>query len=491
MRRTLAPCLPRTLLTLLLLAAVPLGLARAGEPWEDEEAFQILVRQEVKVLRGLLTSAEKKDYRRQAWYLADRLLAVAPTDTKAADVLDRWTGEELQGGQKPKKAWVRQRDGLLAELGDDYFHFGETLEASGMDPEVYYPINIRAHAYGSHAGPLVTALRKGGYAWLGVYGAKPKKEIETLLGDEVDRFRFPQEYEDEYLKARAVWPEARGAKTGTWWLLTDHDYKEALRLLGMLAAEEAWIVANMGSKARREDERPTSVLVFSEWQGYDKYGADLVREQDRERFAGTSGWYDLRERRLLVCWRHRDNPYLGDDDLLLGHAAKVMARRHFAAGAGGLVQGKGYWLLEGLRGAFEGFRLDQDGVGEIDPGSCWRLAVARALRDAKRLIPWDEFMALDQRKGEALERPTIKISFGGSEREAKRVDIVAAQATALVVGLMKAKRGKALKKLAKLVGDLYKRDSLPDVDKALGLRKGKAIKMAEIAMDAAHGLKTK
>ncbi len=487
MHRTLA-----LLMALCLLGVLPLSAARAGgEPWEDEEAFQVLVRSEVKVLRGLLKSAEKKDYRRQAWYLADRLLAIAPADAQAADILDRWSGEDLQVGQVPKKAWIKQRNARLEKLGDDYFHFGETLDASGMDPETYYPINIRAHAYGSHAGPLVTALAQGGYVWLGVYGAKPKKEVETLLGRQMTRFTFPQEYEDEYLKARAVWPEARGARTGIWWLLTDHDYKEALRLLGMLATEEAWIIDHMGSKAGRGDDRPRSVLVFSEWQAYDRVGADLIRPQEKARFAGTSGWYDLRQRRLLVCWRHRDNGYLGDDDLVLGHASKVMARRHFAADAGGRVQGKGYWLLEGLRGAFEGFRLDEDGHGEIDPGSCWRLAVARALRDAKRLIPWDEFMALDQRKGEAFERPTLKISFGGSQREAKRVDIVAAQATALVVGVMKAKRGKALKRLGKLIGDLYKRDSLPDIDKALGLGKGKAVAMAEVAMDAAHGLKTR
>ena len=68
-------------------------------------------------------------------------------------------------------------------------------------------------------------------------------------------------------------------------------------------------------------------------------------------------------------------------------------------------------------------------------------------------------------------------------------DIVAAQATALVVGIMKADKGKKLKKLGKLIGDLYKRDSLPDMDKALGLKPGKAVAMANVAMDAAHGRK--
>ncbi len=276
--------------------------------------------------------------------------------------------------------------------------------------------------------------------------------------------------------------------------MTDHDYKEALRLLGTLAAAEAWMVARMGSKAKRNDVKITNLMVFSEWQAYDKIGGELVeamRGVDPARFEGSSGWHDRYRDRLMVCWRHRHNGYLGDDDLMLGHAAKVMARRHLAGGAGGEVQGKGYWLLEGLRGAFEGFRLSADGVGEIDPGACWRLAVARALRDKDQLIPWDEFMELTQKQGEARDRPTIKISFGGSEREAKQVDVVAAQATAIVVGILKADGGKKLKKFGKLVGDLYKRDSLPDIDKTLGLKRGKAVSMAEVAMDAAHGLKNK
>ncbi len=481
----------RIALVVLCLLTLPLTFAQAGEPWADEPAFKSLVKAEVKLLKTLMQGALKKDYRRQAWYFADRLLAVAPTDTKAIEVLDTWTGEELQAGQIPKKAWVKKRDGMLRGLGDDYFHFGETLEASGMDPEKYYPINIRASSYGSVAGPLVTAMKQSGFTWLGVYGAKEIKDVEELMGGSLTRFTFPQEYEDEYLKARAVWPEARGARTTSWRLMTDHAYKEALRLLGTLAAAEAWMVGNMGSKAKRGDERVTNLMVFSEWQAYDKVGADLVIDQEKDRFAGTSGWYDRRRDRLMVCWRHRENAYLGDDDLMLGHAAKVMARRHFAAGAGGEVQGKGYWLLEGLRGAFEGFRLNEDGMGEIDPGSCWRLSVARALRDAGQLMPWDQFMELNQKEGEALDRPTLKISFGGSPRDAKRVDVVAAQATAFVVGLMKANRGKGLKKLAKLIGDLYKRDSLPDVDKALGLKKGKAVAMAEVALDAAHGLKNR
>lgn len=483
--------LRRTLVALACLLLLPLAAARAGEPWEDEAAFKTLVASELKTLHGLMQDALKKDYRRQAWYCADRIMQVDPTDERAIAVLEQWTADDLQLGKTPKKGWVKKRDSTLRGLGDAYFHFGETLEAAGMDPEKYYPINVRAHSYGSVAGPLMTAIAQAGYVWIGVYGAKPREEVEKLLQGSIDAYDFPREFDDDYLAARCVWPEARGAGWGPWRLLTDHDHKEALRLLGALRHAEDWFVENFGSRAKRKDDEKTNVLVFSEWQKYDRVGGDLVHEQVAKRFEGSSGWYDRRRDRLLVCWRHRHNGWLGDDDLLLGHAAKVMARRHLAPGAGGSVQGRGYWLLEGLRGAFEGFRVDADGKGEIDAGACWRLAVARALRDQDKLIPWDEFMELDQKKGEALGRePVLKVSFGGTTREAEHVDRVAAQATALVVGILKADGGKRIGKLAKLIGELYKRDSLPDIDKSLGMKKGKAVALAGVAMDAAHGRKS-
>ena len=81
----------------------------------------------------------------------------------------------------------------------------------------------------------------------------------------------------------------------------------------------------------------------------------------------------------------------------------------------------------------------------------------------------------------------VGVTLGGKSQEAKHVNVAAAQATALVIGIMKADGGKRLKKFAKLIGDLYKRDSLPDVDKSIGWKKGKAVEAAERAMDAAHG----
>jgi hypothetical protein len=485
---SLLPCL--SLVLVCLLPGTGLRTAAAGEPWEDEAAFQTLRKQETHVLQGLLKTCLQKEYRRQAWYLAERLALIAPDDSEAANVLDTWSGPELQQGQVPKKAYAKKRDQDLRKLGDDYFHFGETLEASGMDPVTYYPINVRARAYGSQAGPLLSSMKAADYVWLGVYGPKPRAEVEKLLGSQASAFTFPEEFEDDYLMARCLWPESRGAVHGTWRLMTDHDYKEALRLLGILAAAEDWMVANMGSKAPKNDERMTNLFVFGEHQAYDKIAAEGLTEEELKRFQDTSGWEQRRrggDRQLFVCWRHRYNAWIGDDDLMLGHASKIMARQHLAGGAGGEVWGRGAWLLEGLRGAFEGFGRNADGEGEIDPGACWRLAAARALREAGDLLPWETFFELDRKSAEAIARKTLKIEFGGEPREAKDVDVVAAQATALVVGILMDERGKGMKRLAKLIGDLIKRDSLPNLDKALGGKKGTAIAFAERAMDAAHG----
>ncbi len=475
------------ILSVILVALLPTVASAGGEPWANEPAFKTLIKEEIKTLEGLLDTALKKDYRRQAWYFADRMVAVDPTNNKAQEVLDKWDGQELQGGKDPNKGFVKKRDGTLRHLGNQYFHFGETLEASGMDPLKYYPINVRAHAYGSVAGNLITAIKNAGYVTLGSYEPKPKDEVEACLGGPMSDYFFPMEFDDQYLKARALWPEARGAGWGTWRLMSDHTYKETLRLLGSLAAAETWMKKAMGGKPKKGDGRKTNLFVFTEWQKYDKIGGELVAEADRERFKDTSGWYDAGHNRVMVCWRHRVNGWLGDDDLMLGHACQVMARRHFAGGTPAAVVGTGAWLLAGLRGAFEGFGLDEEGKGGIDPAHCWRVAVARSMREDGKLIPWAEFFQLDAEGAAKHERIDLRIRFGGKPREGKSLDIVTAQATAVVVGILKADKGKGARKLGKALGILIKKGSIADIDKALGWKAGRAQAMAEVAMDAAHG----
>ena len=71
--------------------------------------------------------------------------------------------------------------------------------------------------------------------------------------------------------------------------------------------------------------------------------------------------------------------------------------------------------------------------------------------------------------------------------EAKDVDVVSAQATAFVVGLMKADKGKGARKLGALLRDLLKRDSLPDLDKTLGWKKDRWQAESDKAIEAATG----
>ena len=461
----------------------------ADQTWKDGDGYKQLLRHEVKVLQGLLRGALKADYRRQAWYLADRILASQPDHEEATQVLERWEPAELLQGQEPKAKWIKKRDKTLRNLGDAYFHFGETLEAAGVDPVEYYPINERAHAYGSQAGNLLTALRQSGYVWVGTYTTQTEEMVQKLLGDVSHEVTFPEEFDDGYLRMRVYWPDCKCVVWGDWRLVTDHKVEEALRLVRMLAKAEGWMRKHMGGKSKkrkRKDEPLTDLLVFSEVNKFDKIGADLVREEDREKFIKRSGWVDRWRNRVLVSWRRRDNPWTGDDDTMLGYAAQAMARKYLSGGAGGSVQGRGAWLLSGIRGAFEGFELDEDGKGTINPDACWRLGVARALRDEDALMDWSELFELTLDKAEAIERHDVKIEFAESQREAKNVDVVAAQATALVVGVLKADKGKGAKKLGKLVGDLFKRDSLPAVDKTLGWKKGRAVAEANRAMDAAN-----
>jgi hypothetical protein len=166
-----------------------------------------------------------------------------------------------------------------------------------------------------------------------------------------------------------------------------------------------------------------------------------------------------------------------------------MAWLHMGAGQGYGVQGRGAWILDGLAGAFEGFLPAKEWKksGEIDPGACWRLAVAKGLHEAGKLLPWDQFLDLDRAKAEEVPRETLEVAFGGANREAKNVDVVAAQATALVVAILKAEKGGGPKKLAELLTETLKRDSLPDLEKALGWKRARLVEETERAMAAAHG----
>jgi hypothetical protein len=85
---------------------------------------------------------------------------------------------------------------------------------------------------------------------------------------------------------------------------------------------------------------------------------------------------------------------------------------------------------------------------------------------------------MDDAKADALPRRTVKVPFQGTSQDAKDVDVVRCQATAVFLALLQADGGKAAAKLGRLLEEYLKRDSLPDLDKAMGWKKGRALEEA-------------
>lgn len=479
------------LLLALPLLAAPVPRAACGDEgvnWKEEPAYKAIRAAEAKALAPLMRLAVKEDFRRQAWFLADRLLAAKPSDAEAQAVQEKWRDEELMLGMEPTAEFFRKTEKHFAEFGDQYFHFGETLQAAGVDATQYYEINVLAQTYLSPAANANGALAQAGFMWLGTFLDHEIKPLEDLVGARLKEITFPNAWDDTYLKVRIRWPEARVAVAGPWRLTTDLKPAEAVRLLAVLQRTREFVVDALGGTAP-VDTTPVDVLVFADSETYERIGKKFVPERDHKDFVLRSGWYDRQSGRLLASWRDRFNGWIGEDATVLAEAAKVIARRYFGQGAGGSVTGRGSWLLDGLGGALEGVTGDPKSKGgEIDPARCWRLAAAKALRADGILLSWDKFLDVDSLKAKDWPRRTVKIAFRGGSYEAKEVDVAAAQATAFVVGLMKADKGKGAKKLGTLLKDLLKRDSLPDLDKTLGWKAGRWQAEAEKAIDAATGL---
>jgi hypothetical protein len=480
-----------SLVASLALAAALCGApaVRAGEDWKKDKAYAALLAAEAKELRDLLRSALKEDYRRQAWYLADRLLAVEPANAEAQAALEKWTDAQLQEGQVPKPAWLDKRTKRLQELGDQYARFAETLQAAGVPAVDYYPLNVRSHAYGTVYGPASASLEEAGYAWLETFGDWESKPLKETLGPLWDQVEFPPEFDDQHLELRVRWPAAKSARIPAWNFVTDAKAPEAMRMLATLDALERHLVQELGSEMKKPPERP-DLLLFTEPKDYDRVGTAIIHESERADFTDTS-WFATSHRShrlILALWRHRTNAWIGEDGVLLGAAGPVLAQRHLGPGTSSRVIGRGSWVLDGVAGACQGFVRGGKGAKDaIDPGRCWLLAAARVLRDEKALVPWDELLEMDRAKVDAMPKRAVKVAFAGGNHEAKDVVVAHAQATALVVGIWKAEGGKGGKRLARLLHDLFLRDSFSDLDKTLGWKKGRAFEEAEKAMDAAHG----
>ena len=457
--------------------------------WKEEAGYKAIQAAEAKALALLLRTAVKEDFRRQAWLLADRLLAAKPGDGEAQGVLEKWSDDDLMLGMPPSPEFTKKLEKTFEELGDEYAAFSRVLTAAGLPAEQRYELHVLAHAYGSKAPDLHAALDAAGYAWLGTFLDFEQKAIEAAYGPRwKEELVFPPMWDDGYLKVRIRWPEARVAQVGPWKLMTDLKPGEAMRVLGTLRAAEEHLSDLLGGSAAT-DVAGVDTLLFSEPALYDKIGVKYVHTSVHSDFLAQSSWFDPSDAQLFACWRHRENAWIGEDATLLFAAARVIVRRHLGQGTRWGVTGRGSWLLSGISGALEGFVRDpKTGEGSIDPARCWRLAAAKSVRAQGALVPWEQLVDLDAEKAKAWPRRTVEVAFRGGKFEAKQVDVVAAQATALAVGLLKADKGKGAKKLGDLVRDLLKRDTLPDLDKALGWKKGRWQTEAEKAIDAATGM---
>lgn len=475
----------RATLVLVLLALLGPSNAIADKAWMKEEGYKRLLRGEVKALKPLLEQALKADYRRQAWYLADRIVAADPEDSLAVETLEKWDAGELQLGAPLKKAFVKKLANALRGVGDSYFSFGETLEAAGVDPIEYYPINLRAQSYGSQAGPLIASMQQGGYAWLGTYGHEEQATVDKLLGPELaGSVHYPPEWDDGYLAFRASWPECRIVEWNGWRVVTDHKYDQALRALKRVADVERWIVKKLG-KGKRLDETVT-VALFRDRAGYMKYGKDLVRKRYRDPLVLSTGlWIDTYYRAFVADTDAR-NEWLGEFVTLQGMVARAMARTRYAKTEGARVTGRGEWILEGMRGVGESLRYtdEEKGAMALDLKSSWRLAAARALRDAEAHVPWAEMLTATEKGRLAAERPeSTRISLGGTIRDAKAVDKIAAQGAVFVLAVVQYQKKKGPKALTKMLVDLHKQGA---IDEPWGYLKWKPI---ELVMQLENTLK--
>ncbi len=494
MRRTRA--LP--VLALLLLGPGPLLVAprtlraerNADEKkgsWKDEPAYKALLASEAKAFATLMRLAVKEDFRRQAWFLADRVLAAKPGDAEAEKVLETWSDAQLMEGRAPTPEFEGKRDKTLVEAGDGLARFAELLNGAGVEPEEYYELNVRAFGYGSRYSALVAAFQEAGYAALHTFHDAEIKQLEEVLGERWKAVTFPPAWDDGYLKVRVRWPEARIAQLGPFRLLTDLKVGEALRVLGVLEGARAHVVEALEG-AEPAAAPPLDVVLFTEAETYARLAPRLVPERDAKEALEGSSWYDRQGERVVACWRHRVNAWIGEDAVVAAAVAPFVARRWFGQNASGWVSGRGAWLLDGLGGAMQGLAVDpKTGAAELDPERCWRLAAARSLREEGVLLSWEKFLEVDREKARAWPRRDAKVAFRGGSFQAQDVDVAACQATAFVVGLMKADKGKGAKKLGALLRDLLKRDALPDLDKTLGWKKHRWMAEAEKAIDAATG----
>ena len=478
----------RVLAVILLAAAALPGVARGDAPAAGQRQAE-LRQAEVKALLPLLRTAVKEDHRRQAWYLAWRISAAAPEHEEAKAALSKWKENERLLGTAPTKAFVAKRDATLRSLGDAYAQEARLLQGEGTKAVDTFSVLDRALSYGSKAADLAASLEASGYEWAGTWGTQTKEAMAAAFGPVRKAVSFPPEWDSALLAARCLGiVDARVFSVAGRRIVLVGDLAAAGKRATLLAAMEAFFVAKMGSswkepKTERDEPDLPTFFVCPDADTYVRVldgfiGPEGLPETDKQELAKASGSATWAKERVLLVEKHRDAPWAGVDANFCGWLAQSLARRHLAV-VGGRLLGRGSWILEALGGLFEGFHATTPTDGAIDPERIRHLAVARGLKAKDALLPWDKLLETDHEAQRGLSRQEVKIRFGAEDLVAKEVDVVVAQGTALAWAIWSAPDGKGPKRLANLVTETLKRDRMPDLDKALGLPKGRAEKDAD------------
>lgn len=473
---------PLALLAVVCLSPAP---ARAEPP----KSVADLHAAEVKALLPVLRAAVKEDFRRQAFAVAVRIQAADPDHVEAANVLKLPLPKDRQDGREPTKPFLQKRDAALGLLAKAYAALAKATAAGGQAADGV-PLLERALAYDDGLTEAHQQLEAAGRRSVGAWGSVEKAAFETAFSGVGSVVTFPSEMDDEVLKIRMAWPESKVVRWKGWRVHGTLPIAEVGPLVLALAAEETSFVATFGShvKPTKEEELPTDLVLVPDAKVYERLVDLLVWDRDREKAKQAGCWYEAWGRRLLVLTPPTDNPWIGTQAQMLGQAARVLVRRHLGAGASGGVSGRGTWILDGIIGAYEGFVPAGADAGDVDPSKCWRLCAAKALHAGGGWMPWAQAFELDRDGADRVPKVDLpKLKVAGAEHDAKQVAPLAAQATALVVGLWKTEPAKGPKRLAALLEEVYKRDRLPDLDKTVGTGAGKAVETATKALDLVPG----
>lgn len=493
-RRTVA------FLSALLVAPVVGTPGRLGPPLAAADAdlkagMEAVHALEAKTLLPVLRAAVKGDHRRQAWWVATRLLVANPSCDEASAAVRQWRPDQLQEGEAPSKQFLALRDAALKKVGGEYAQAARRLQTAGAKPVETWGLVERALAYGNRDADALASIDAAGEAWCGGWGTVKKTVLEETLGAAAPSVTFLPEWDDAFLRVRSVWTDAKGVRVGCLRVVTGGTAAEAFARFALLAAVEAHFVATFGTVAKEEKdperaaEQMTTLVAVPDAATLEAVAKPLAQPNPRLPTPGpekASRWYDPWRRVAVVMQGYRDNAWVPPDALLAGMAAYLDLRHHVLAPMGARTWDAGTWALaDGVSGLYEGFVPKGALGGEWDLAKVWRLAVARAARDRGSAMPWDAVLSMNGTKAADEPKVDVPIAWAGAPQDAKQVTIVTAQATALVTALATRDGAKGARKFAAYLQETAKRGAAPDLDKAFGVKPGTVFHWIDAVLDAA------